>query len=71
MAILLCVATIWFRPAATVLELDFHSLCLDTRALRNTYLDHLQLLKLREKGNKLLKILFIPTVIYNLANFIL
>ena len=41
MAILLCLATIWFRPAAILLELDFLSLCLETRALRNTYLDHL------------------------------
>ena len=29
------------RPAAILLELDFLSLCLETRALRNTYLDHL------------------------------
>ena len=41
MAILLCLATIWFRPAAILLEIDFLSLCLETRALRNTYLDHL------------------------------
>ena len=41
MAILLCLATIWFRPAAILLELDFLSLCRETRALRNTYLDHL------------------------------
>ena len=41
MAILLCLATMWFRPAAILLELDFLSLCLETRALRNTYLDHL------------------------------
>ena len=34
-------ATIWFRPAGILLELDFLSLCLETRALRNTYLDHL------------------------------
>ena len=27
--------------AAILLELDFLSLCLETRALRNTYLDHL------------------------------
>ena len=39
--ILLCLATMWFRPAAILLELDFLSLCLETRALRNTYLDHL------------------------------
>ena len=55
MAILLCLATIWFRPAAILLELDFLSLCLETRALRNTYLDHLQLLTLREKRKKTLK----------------
>ena len=36
-----CLATMWFRPAAILLELDFLSLCLETRALRNTYLDHL------------------------------
>ena len=41
MAILLCLATIWFRPAAISLELDFLSLCLETRAIRNTDLDHL------------------------------
>ena len=41
MAILLCLATIWFRPATNLLELDFLPLCLETRALRNTYLDHL------------------------------
>ena len=41
MVILLCLATIWFRPAAILLELDLLSLCLETRALRNTYLDHL------------------------------
>ena len=41
MAILLCLATIWFRPAIVLLELDFMSLFLETRALRNTYLDHL------------------------------
>ena len=41
MAILLCLATIWFRLAATLSELDFLSLCLETRALGNTYLDHL------------------------------
>ena len=29
------------RPAAILLELDFLSLCLETRALRNTFLDHL------------------------------
>ena len=34
-------ATIWFKPAAILLELDFLSLCLETRALKNTYLDHL------------------------------
>ena len=62
MAILLCLATIWFRPAAILLELDFLSLCLETRALRNTYLDHLYLLRLREMGGKPLKILFISTV---------
>ena len=39
--ILLCPATKWFRPAAILLELDFLSLCLETRALRNTYLEHL------------------------------
>ena len=39
--ILLCLATMWFRPATMVLNLDFLSLCLETRALRNTYLDHL------------------------------
>ena len=39
--ILLCLATMWFRPAAILLKLDFLSLCLETRALRNTYLDHL------------------------------
>ena len=38
---LLCLATIWFRPGAILLELDFLSLWLETRALRNTYLDHL------------------------------
>ena len=41
MAILLCVATIWLRPAAILLALDFLFLCLETRALSNTYLDHL------------------------------
>ena len=55
MAILLCLATIWFRHAAIFLELDFLPLCLETRALRNTYLDHLLLLRLREKGKKTLK----------------
>ena len=39
--ILLCLATMWFRPAAILLKLDFLSLCLETRSLRNTYLDHL------------------------------
>ena len=39
--ILLCLATMLFRPAAILLKLDFLSLCLETRALRNTYLDHL------------------------------
>ena len=39
--ILLCLATMWFRPAAILLELDFLSLCLETRAVKNTYLDHL------------------------------
>ena len=39
--ILLCLATMWFRPAAILLKLDFLSLCLETRALKNTYLDHL------------------------------
>ena len=71
MAILLCLATVWFRPATILLELDFLSLCLETRALRNTYLDHLLLLRLREKGKKTLKFLFIPTVFYKLINFIL
>ena len=41
MATLLCLATIWFKPAAILLELDFLSLCLETRILRNTHLDHL------------------------------
>ena len=41
MAILVYVATIWFRPAAILLELDFLSLCLETRVLKNTYLNHL------------------------------
>ena len=41
MAVLLCVAAISFRPAATLLELDFLSLCFETGALRNAYLDHL------------------------------
>ena len=36
--ILLCLATMWLRPVAILLELDFLSLCLETRALRNTYL---------------------------------
>ena len=36
--ILLCLATMWFRAAAILLKLDFLSLCLETRALRNTYL---------------------------------
>ena len=36
-----CLATNWFGPAAILLELDFLSLCLETRALRNTYLDNL------------------------------
>ena len=71
MAILLCLATIWFRPAAILLELHFLSLCLETRALRNTYLDHLLLLRLRGKGEKPLKILFISTVLKKLVNFIL
>ena len=39
--ILLYLATMWFRPAAILLKLNFLSLCLETRALRNTYLDHL------------------------------
>ena len=71
MAILLCLATIWFTPATILLEIDFLSLCLETRALRNTYLDHLLLLRLREKGKKTLKILFISTIFYKLVNFIL
>ena len=37
----LCLATMWCRHATILLELDFLSLCLETRALRNTYLDHL------------------------------
>ena len=37
-AILLCVAAILFRPAAILVELDFPSLCLETRALGITYL---------------------------------
>ena len=41
MAILLCLATVWFRPAIILLEIDFLSLYLETSALRNTYLDHL------------------------------
>ena len=41
MSILLYLATIWFRPATILLELDFLSLCLETRALRSTYLDPL------------------------------
>ena len=56
MAILLCLATMWFRPAAILLELDFLSLCLETRTLRNTYLDHLLLLTLRKKEKKDLKL---------------
>ena len=52
MAILLCLATIRFRPAAISLELDFLSLGLETRALRNIYLDHLELLTLRKSGEK-------------------
>ena len=39
--ILLCLATMWFRHAAILLGLEFLSLCLETRALRSTYLDHL------------------------------
>ena len=31
----------WFRSAAILLKLDFLSLYLETRVLRNTYLDHL------------------------------
>ena len=30
-----------FRPAAILLKLDFLSLCLETRALKDTHLDHL------------------------------
>ena len=37
----LCLATMWCRHATILLELDFLSLYLETRALRNTYLDHL------------------------------
>ena len=37
------------RPAAILLELDFLSLCLETRALRNTYLT------LRKKEKKRLE----------------
>ena len=47
--ILLCLATMWFRPAAILLELDFLSLCLETRVLRNTYLDHLLIPETEEK----------------------
>ena len=47
--ILLCLATMWFRPAAILLKLDFLSLCLETRALRNTYLT------LRKKEKKRLE----------------
>ena len=71
MAILLCRATMWFRPAAILLELDFLSLCLETRALRNTYLDHLYLLRLREKGKKTLKFYLFQLFFYKLVNFIL
>ena len=63
-AILLCLATIWFRPVTNLLEFDFLSLCLETRALRNTYLDHLKVLRLREKGKKIFKILLISTVFF-------
>ena len=55
MAVLLCLATIWFRPAAILLELDFLSLCLETRALRNTYLDHLLTPDPGEKWEKAFK----------------
>ena len=71
MAILFCLATIWFRPAAILLKLDFLSLCLETRALRNIYLNHLYHLRLRENGEKPLNFLFIPTVFYKLVDFIL
>ena len=71
MAILLCLATVWFRPATILLELDFLSLCLETRALRNTYLDHLLLLRLREKGKKTLKFYLFQLFKNKLVNFIL
>ena len=48
--ILLCLATMWLRPVAILLELDFLSLCLETRALRNIYLT------LRKKEKKDLKL---------------
>ena len=70
MTILLCLAPVWFRPAAILLELGFLSLCLETRALRNTYLDHLTP-ETEEKWEEAFKFLFIPTVIYKLVNFIL
>ena len=72
MAILLCLATIWFRPAAILLKLDFLSLCLETRALRNIYLDHLLTPDTEEKGEKDFKIfIYFNCYFYKLLNFIL
>ena len=38
---------------------------------QNTYLNHLELLRVRESGKNPSKILFIPTVLYKILNFIL
>ena len=68
-AILLCPATIY--PVAILLELDFLFLCCETTALRNTYLDHLELLRLRGKREKAFKIFIYLNFFYKLVNFIL
>ena len=69
MAILLCLATIWFRPASILLELECLSLCLEGS---QEHVSRPSLIpETEEKWEEAFKILFIPTVIYKLVNFIL
>ena len=55
MAILLCVATIWFRPGTILLELDFLSLCLETWALSKHLFRSSLTLETEEKWEEVFK----------------
>ena len=69
MAILLCLATIWFRPASILLELECLSLCLEGS---QEHVSRPSLIPETEgKGEKDFKIFISTFFFYKLVNFIL